>query len=110
MFHLREELILAVEAAVGVVALVVGIAELVRMENLGWDAMPGGEGEGGGELGAGKRGRVGDDGEHVGAERLVSGVGEEGGVGTAGVGDEEAAEVCQGLVENGGFLGEVHLG
>ena len=56
----------------------------------------GGEGEGGGELRAGQGGGVGDDGEHVVAERLVRGIGEIGGVGSAGVGDEHAAEVREG--------------
>jgi hypothetical protein len=68
----------------------------------------GGEGEGGGEFGAGEGGGVGDDRLHVVAEGLVGGVGEEGGVGAAGVGDQDAAELLQGFVELRGFGGEVH--
>ncbi len=46
--HNREELVLAVEAAVGVVALVVGVGELFGLEDLGGNAVVGGEGQGGG--------------------------------------------------------------
>jgi len=105
VLHLLEELVFAMEAALGVVALVVGVFELVGVEDLDWDVMVGGEGEGGGEFGAGERGGVGDDGLHVFAESLMGGVGEVGGVGAAGVGDEDAAELLQGLVELRGFGG-----
>src|ERR1700710_1420693 len=91
LFHLGEELVFAVEAAVGVVALVVGAFELVGLEDLRGDVVLGGEGEGGGEFGAGEGGGVGDDGLHFFAEGLVRGVGEVGGVGAAGVGDQDAA-------------------
>ena len=47
-FHLGEELVFAVEAAAGVVALVVGIVELGGVEDVGGDVVVGGEGEGGG--------------------------------------------------------------
>ena len=39
----------------------------------------------------------------------MSGVGEVGGVGAAGVGDEDAAQILQGGLEERGFGGEVHL-
>ena len=64
---------------------------------------------GGGEFGAGEGGGVGDDGEHVFAEGLMGGVGEVGGVGAAGVGDEEGAEIFESGLEEGGFLGQIHL-
>ena len=105
LLHLLEELVFAVEAAMGVVALVVGIFKLVGAEDLDGDVVVGGEGEGGGEFGAGERGGVGDDGLHVFAESLMGGVGEIGGVCAAGVGDEDAAELLQGLVELRGFGG-----
>jgi len=107
-FHLGEELVFAVEAALGVVALVVGVFKFVRMKDVEGDGVVGGEGEGGGEFGAGEGGGVGDDGEHLFAEGLVSGEGEEGGVCAAGVSDEEGAEVFEGGVKEGGFGGEVH--
>ena len=47
-FHLGEEFVFAVEAAAGVVALIVGVVELVGVEDLEWDVAFGGEGEGGG--------------------------------------------------------------
>ncbi len=56
LLHLGEELVFAVEAAVGVVALVVGVVELVGVEDLDGDVVVGGEGEGGGEFGAGEGG------------------------------------------------------
>ena len=86
-----EELVFAVEAALGVVALVVGVFELVGLEDLEGDVVFGGEGEGGGQFGAGERGGVGYDRQHFFAEGLVGCVGEVGGVCSAGVGDEEAA-------------------
>ncbi len=38
----------------------------------------------------------------------MGGVGEEGGVGAAGVGDEDGAQVAECLVEESGFRGEIH--
>ena len=101
---------LAVEAALGVVALVVGVVQLFGVEDLEGDVVLGGEGEGGGEFGAGEGGGVGDDGEHVVAEGLVGGVGEVGGVGASGVGDHDAAEVAEGALKKSGFFGQVHDG
>lgn len=53
-FHAGEELVFAVETALGVVALVVGVVEFGGEESFGGDAVLGGEGEGGGQLGAGE--------------------------------------------------------
>ncbi len=47
-FHLGEELVFAVEAAAGVVALVVRVVEFGSVEDVRGDAVLGGEGEGGG--------------------------------------------------------------
>ena len=105
LLHLGEELVFAVKAAVCVVALVIGAFQFVGLEDLDGDAVFGGEGKGGGEFGAGKRGGVGDDGLHVFAEDLVGGVGEIGGVGAAGVGDEDAAQLLQGGLKERGFGG-----
>ena len=48
LFHLGEEFVFAVEAAVRVVALVVGALEFVGLEDLRGDVVFGGEGKGGG--------------------------------------------------------------
>jgi len=56
LLHAGEELVFAVEAALAVVELVGGIFKLVGLENLRGDVVLGGEGEGGGEFGAGKGG------------------------------------------------------
>ena len=48
LLHLGEELVFAVEAALGVVALVVGVFELGGLEDVDGDGVFGGEGEGGG--------------------------------------------------------------
>ena len=53
-FHAGEELVLAVETALGVVALVVGVVEFGGEEGFGGNVVLGGEGEGGGQLGAGE--------------------------------------------------------
>ena len=94
--HLGEELVFAVEAALAVVADVVGVVEFVRVENVGRDAVRGGEGEGGGEFGARQGGGVGDDGQHPVAEHLMRDPGEVGGVGAAGVGDQHAFQPFDG--------------
>ena len=83
------------EAASGIVALVVGVVELVGLQDLHGNFVLGGEGERGGEFSAGKRGGVGDDGEHFLAEGLMRDVGEVSGVGAAGVGDQDAAQLLQ---------------
>jgi hypothetical protein len=98
-----------VEAAVSVVALVIGAFEFVGLEDLGGDVLRGSEGKGCGEFGARQGGGVSDDGEHFVANGLVGGVGEVGGVGAAGVGDEDTAEVSQGGLEKCGLGGEIHL-
>jgi len=100
-FHDGEEFVLAMEAARGVVAGVFGAIEFG-----GWDDFEGnvllmGEGDRVGELSAREAGRVGDHGEHVRAERLMSGPGEVGGIDSAGIGDEEASEGAQALLEVG---------
>ncbi len=87
-FHLGEELILAVEAAILVVAGVVGIFQLAGLQDVDRDVVFGCEGECGGEFTARQGRRVGDDGEHAVAEDSVRDVGEICGVGAAGVGDE----------------------
>ena len=62
LLHLGEEFVFAVVAALGVVALVVGVFELGGLEDVDGDGMFGGEGEGGGEFGSGEGWGVGDDG------------------------------------------------
>ncbi len=109
-FHLGEEFVFAMEAALGVVAGVIRVGEFGGLEDLEGDVVLFGKGDRSGEFFAGEGGGVGDAGEHLGAEGLMGGVGEESGVGAAGVGDEDGAEVLEGLVEEGGFLVEVHGG
>ena len=97
--HLGEELVFAVEAALGVVALVVGVFEFGGLENVGGDRVFGGECEGGGEFGAWERGGVGDDCQHFFAKGLMCCVGEVSRVGASGVGDHDAAEIAEGGLE-----------
>ena len=88
-FHLGEEFVLAVEAAVGVVAGVVGRFELAGVEDVCGDRVSDGKGKCFRKLFPRERGRVGDDGDHAVAEHFVRDIGEECGVGTAGVGDQQ---------------------
>ena len=67
-FHLGEELVLAMEAAVAVVANVVWVVEFAGLQDVSRDAVFGGEVERRGQFPAGQGGRVGDDGEHAVAE------------------------------------------
>jgi hypothetical protein len=99
LLHGGEELVLAVEAALAVVAEVVGAGHLLGLQDVERDAVGFGEGDGGGELFAGQAGGVGQDGKHVLAEDLVGFVGEIGGVHAAGVGDEEALMPAKVFVE-----------
>ena len=107
-FHAGEELVFAVETALGVVALVVGVVEFGGEKGFGGDAVLGGEGEGGGELGAGEGRGVCDDREHARAQREVRGVREESRIRAAGVGDEERVERAERLVQQGGFFRQLH--
>ncbi len=106
--HLGEELVFAVEAASGIVAGVVGVRELVGLQDFERDVLLLGKGQGGGELFARQGGGIGDDGEHARAKRLVGGKGEKGGVCAARVGDQDRAEVEEGLMQQDGFLLEIH--
>jgi hypothetical protein len=108
--HAGEEFVLAVEAAFAVVPLVVGVLELFGVQNLNGNVVLRGKVEGGGQLSAWQRGGVGDDGEHIVAEGLMCGIGEVGGVGSAGVGDEQAAEIVERGLEVSGFLRQIHRG
>jgi hypothetical protein len=88
-FHLGEQLILAVEAAVVVVASVVWVFEFAGLENVDGNAVLRREGKGRGQFLAGQRGRVGNYGEHTSAQSAMDGVGKIGRVRTAGVGDQQ---------------------
>ena len=100
-FHLGEKFIFAMEAALSIVAGIVGVGKFGRLENLEGDVVLLGESDGIGEFFAGQRGGIGDAGEHAGTERPVSGEGEEGRICAAGIGDEDGAEVLESLVEQG---------
>jgi hypothetical protein len=108
-FHLGEELVFAVEAALGVVALVVRAVKLVGVKDVDGDVAVGRKGEGSGKFGAREGRGVGNDGLHVVAESKVGGISEVGGVGAAGVRDQNTAEVLQCGVEFGGFGCYIHL-
>ncbi len=102
-----EELVLAVEAAGGVVAGVVLAGELGGGDGDERNGLRGGEGYGLAEMAAGERGRVRDDGEHAAAEDGVSGMREIGGVDAAGVGDDDALEFLETAMERFAFRRQI---
>jgi hypothetical protein len=88
-----------VEAAHGVVADVLGLLHFVRVEDFHRKLLLVREVHRVFHLGAGQGGRVGEDGEHPGAERLVGGEGEKGGIDAAGIGDQHASEPAEACFE-----------
>ena len=95
LLETREQLVLAVEAAVGIVAGVVGILELGGADVLVHQAESLDERLGVALVGFGKRGRVGGDGDGIGTEHVVGGPGQVGRIGAAGEGDNHAAHGAQ---------------
>ena len=107
--HLGEELVLAVEAAVAVVAGVVGVVQFAGLQDAGGNAVLGGEVERGGQLAAGQRGGVGDDREHAVTECAMGLPGEIGGIGSAGVCDQQRVERTEDLAEHVVSFGQLHM-
>jgi len=98
-FHRREELVLAVEAALSVVRDVGFALHLAGLQNVQRDVVFAGEGDGRGQFLAGQAGRIGDDGEHIVAQHLVSFVGEISGIDAAGIGNQEPTVLAEDAVE-----------
>src|SRR5262249_22199058 len=97
--HAFEELRLAMEAAIGVVALVLGLVEFVSLDNAERNSLLFGKGLRLFHVAAGKAGRVGEDSEHAAAEDTVGHGSKERGIDSTGVGTDEAAERAQPLFE-----------
>ena len=95
LLQTREQLVLAVEAAVGIVAGVIGIVELGGPDVLVHDAESLDERLGVALVGFGKRGRVGGDGDGVGTEHAVGGPGQVGRIGAARESHNHAAHAPQ---------------
>ncbi len=87
--HDGEQLIFAVEAAVGVVALVFGAIEFAGCD----DAQGHAEGRGEGlrllEIAAREAGRIGEHGEHAVAQDAMGGCGEKGGIDASRIRDHQ---------------------
>jgi hypothetical protein len=98
--HDVEELVFAMEAAVEVVAGILGAVELFGGDDVEGHAETVGEGAGCIEVAAGQRGRICDDGDHAGAEKTVRGGRQISRVDATGVGDHEAAQLNQTLLES----------
>ena len=89
----REQLVLAVEAAVGIVGDVVGIIELVRFNVFVTDAVVAGKLFRVALVGLRKRRRIRGNRDGVIAQRLLRRPGKIGGIRAAGIGDDHAAHV-----------------
>jgi hypothetical protein len=104
LFEAGEKLVFAVEAAVGAVADVVRVVELVGLDELVSDAELSRKGLGVALVRPGERRRIGGDGKGPAAEGLMGGPREISGIGAARKGDDHSAERAQG-VEKLRFLG-----
>ena len=91
LFQAREQLVLAVEAAVGTIAHVIGIVELLGRDVLVDDAEAFHEGLGIALVRFRKRSGIRRDGHCIGAQRAVRRPRQIGGVGAAGEGHDHAA-------------------
>src|SRR5215472_167161 len=91
----REELVFAVEAAVGVVAQVIGIVELAALDVFVHDAELLHEGFEIALVGFGQRRRIGGDGEGAGAQHAMRGPRQIGRVGATGESYDHAAQRSQ---------------
>ena len=87
--HLREEFVLAMKAALGIIALVVRIGKLVGRECLHRNRVLVRKGQRGCELCTRQRSRIGNDSQHAWAQHLMCDEREIGRVCAAGIRDEE---------------------
>src|SRR6266568_5932812 len=85
--HHSEELVLAMKTARGIIPNVFGPVEFVGTNHLDWNVVFAGEGDSIIELKPRKAWRVGDDGQHVASEGLMTRPREERGISAAGVSD-----------------------
>ena len=95
LLQAREQLVLAVEAAVGIVAHVVGIVEFEGLDVLVGDAELAHEGFGIALVRFRHGGRIGGDGERAVAQHAVRGPRQVGRIGAAGKGHQHAAHAAQ---------------
>lgn len=108
-FHLREQLLLAVEAALGIVARVIGVAEFDCGEDANRDSVLVREVKRCGQFCARQRGGIRQNGEHAVTEDAVRSPGEESGIGATGVGDEQAVQTGKNAIQLGAFGVEFHV-
>ena len=93
--HDGEELVFAVEAALCVIAGIIWIFQLLRLDDLAGNVLFLREKQGVFKLSSRQRGRIGDERQHVLAQRLMRGIRQISGVHASGVGDERPAQRVQ---------------
>ena len=108
LLHAGEQLGLAVEAALRVVTLVVGVVEFFRLQNARGNTQLGGEGERRSQFAARQGSGVGDHRQHLWPERALRGKGQERGVRAARVRDQQRPGCFQGGVQLRGFVSQTH--
>ena len=96
--HLSEEFVLAVEAALAIVADVLGIVHFEGRDHVQWNRVFLGEGYGILQVDARKGRRIGDYGKHLVAEHAMSFPSEVGGIDSARIGDQQRRKLTQLLV------------
>src|SRR5438876_182971 len=90
--HDGEELVFAVEAALCVIAGIIWIFQLLRLDDLAGNVLFLREKQGVFKLSSRQRGRIGDERQHVLAQRLMRGMRQISGVHASGVRDEHPAK------------------
>ena len=105
ILHAFEKFGLAVEAAIGIIALVLGIFEFFGLDDAQGNAVRLCKGLGLLHVAAGETWRVGEDGEHAVAEDAVGYGGQEGRIDSARVGNHQRAERAQAIFKRVQFRG-----
>ena len=108
-FHGGEKRVLAVEAAVGVVALVVGALQFAGLDNAQRNLLLARKGLGLFQVSPRQTGRVGQHGQHTAAQNAMRRGRQVRGVHAAGVGHHQAAQLSQALFQGAQLLPDIRL-
>jgi len=106
--HLCEELILAVEAALRIVANVVRLFELAGVQDVGGDCVLRCKRQRGGEFFAGQRSGIRDDGQHAVTQCLMRNIGQIGGVRSTRVSHQQRPQRAKRLLQQREFFFQFH--
>ena len=107
-FHQSEQFILAEEAALRIVAHIFWTIEFRSSDRFQRDRLLFGKCNCVGQLGSRQAGGIGNDGQHILPQHLMCSPSEVGGIHTAGIGDQDAAQFSQLRLQRRCFGFKVH--